>query len=666
MATREEFGQYLLLKKLTEDPLGETFRSGRLGQQGLDQVVLLRVLNGQGLDGEALWASLSSRQEVQKALKSPNIGSGVDAGTVRGVPYVAYDYISGKDLATLVAQASRESSPFPTDHALLIADRIGLALSAAYEARHGGERVLHGMVVPHLVMVSNEGETRLLGFEAGPALAEQAGALPGEIKRYLAPEARAGAKPAKTGDVFSLGAILFELLTGKPLPESAPEGYGPVVDQAQLAAERTALPADLAELLKRSLAPAGERIGDAAAWHKALAKVMSAGGYNATTFNLAFFMHNLFREEIERESREIEAEKTMEIPTRGATVGGSGAETQALSQEAVQRAVEPAEDTGAVRERYGMEAPESGSKKGLWIGIAAVVLLAVGVAIAYFVTGGFGGASRAATEPAATTPPPAVAEPEPAKPEGPTPDEIQAQIDQMLDEKTQALQKNIKQEYDQRIAEMQKQLQDAEKAAQEREKRLAEARAQADKEEQARKAREAREAEEQAAQKTAPAEQEATDGASGGDQMAAAGDGSASQEKAGDVAQQLAQRQQQPTETREPEPQPKPQPKPKEPAVQRGDLVMPGPGVVQPRVTRQARPVYPPVAARLNREASVDVQVLVDENGKVIDAKVTGEKHKFGFDEAALDAARKSIFRPAAKDGVPVKMWTTIRFEFRR
>ena len=62
MATREEFGQYLLLKKLTEDPLGETFRSGRLGQQGLDQVVLLRVLNGQGLDGEKLWASLSSRR----------------------------------------------------------------------------------------------------------------------------------------------------------------------------------------------------------------------------------------------------------------------------------------------------------------------------------------------------------------------------------------------------------------------------------------------------------------------------------------------------------------------------------------------------------------------------------------------------------------------------
>ncbi len=659
MATREEFGQYLLLKKLTEDPLGETFRSGRLGQQGLDQVVLLRVLNGQGLDGEKLWASLSARQEVQKALKSPNIGSGVDAGTVRGVPYVAYDYISGKDLASLMAQANRESSPFPTDHALLIADRIGLGLSAAYEARHGGERVLHGMTVPHLVMVSNEGETRLLGFEAGPALAEQAGALPGEIKRYLAPEARAGAAPTKTGDVFSLGAILFELLTGAPLPESALDGYGSLVDQAQLAAERTPLPADLAELLKRSLAPAGERIGDAAAWHKALAKLMASGGYNATTFNLAFFMHNLFREEIERESREIEAEKTMEIPTRGASVGGSGAETQALSHEEVQRAAASAEDTGAVRERYGMEtSSEGGSKKGLWIGIAALLVLAIGVGIAYVMTGGFGKQAKEAAAEAAATPPPAAAATEPAQPEGPTPDEIQAQIDQMLEEKTQALQKNIKQEYDQRIADMQKQLQDAESAAQEREKRLAEERAQAEKEEQARKAQVAREAQEQQAAKEAAADDQTPEES----QAAATSDGgAATQEKASDVAQQLAQRK---TPAK---PQPaEPEPQPKEPAVHRGDLVKPGPGVIQPRVTRRGRPVYPAVAARLNREASVDVQVLVDENGKVVDAMIAGEKHKFGFDEAALEAARNSVFDPANKDGVPVKMWTTIRFAFKR
>ncbi len=678
MNTREEFGNYLLLKKLTEDPLGETFRAGRLGREGLDQVVLLRALNGQGLDSERLWSVLSGRQEVQKALKSPNIGSGVDADTVRGVPYVAYDYISGKDLATLIAQAQRESSPFPTDHALLIADRIGLALTAAYEARHGGQRVLHGMVVPHLAMISNEGETRLLGFEAGPALAEQAASLPPEVQRYLAPEMRSGGSPTKAGDVYSLGAILYELLTGQELPGSAPEGYAPVIDQARLAAESSPLPPALADLLKRSLAPADQRIGDAADWHKELSKIMSEGGYNATTFNLAFFMHNLFREEIERENREIEAERTMEIPTRGAAVAGAGAETQALSQEEVQQATAtaPAEDTAAMRARYGIDEESStGSKKGLWIALAAVIVLAAAGVGAYFATDGFsfGGASEDTAPADSSRAQQPVSEPrprpaEPAEPEGPSPEEIQSQIDSMLEEKTEALQADIKKEYDQRIAEMQRQLEEAEEAAQERERRLAEAREQREREREQERA-----AEEQAAAESPSASPEPA-ASSGQDQQAAPSrqasttaaepsDDQAAPEKTGAAGNgDRSATPERPARAAEPEPEPEPQ----EPQVQVGDLVKPGPGVTQPRVVRRASPTYPPVAARLNKEATVDVQVLVDENGEVQEARIGGDNPRFGFDEAALEAARASQFDPAEKDGVRVKMWTTIRFVFQR
>src|SRR4051794_30784200 len=108
MQIPEEFGNYLLLKKLAEDPLGETFRAGRLGQAGMEQVVLLRVFNGKGMDGERLWQRVSGRGAVQQALRSPNIGSGVDLGRVRSFPYAAYDYVSGKSLATLSAQAARQ------------------------------------------------------------------------------------------------------------------------------------------------------------------------------------------------------------------------------------------------------------------------------------------------------------------------------------------------------------------------------------------------------------------------------------------------------------------------------------------------------------------------------------------------------------------------------
>src|SRR3954470_20102101 len=254
----EEFGKYLLLKKLAEDPLGETFRAGKVGPEGMEQVVLLRVLNGKGIDGEALWTRISGRAGLQAILKSPNIGNGVDLGRVRSFPYTAYDYISGKNLASVFTQAARQHSPVPTDHALLIAERISLALAAASESRFLDERVMHGFVAPQLVMISNEGETRLLGFEVAPGLRELAagGWQDESLRPYLAPEALGGGAPAKSDDVYSLGAILFELLTGERLPAAPAEGYSAfyagLIDAAQLPNEGTGLPEPVAALLKKS------------------------------------------------------------------------------------------------------------------------------------------------------------------------------------------------------------------------------------------------------------------------------------------------------------------------------------------------------------------------------------------------------------------------------
>jgi protein TonB len=115
-----------------------------------------------------------------------------------------------------------------------------------------------------------------------------------------------------------------------------------------------------------------------------------------------------------------------------------------------------------------------------------------------------------------------------------------------------------------------------------------------------------------------------------------------------------------------PAPQPPPEPEPAVPEVKRGQLVNPGPGVVAPRLVRRASPSFPPAAARLNREATVDVRVLVDETGKVIEAEVEGRRAGMGFDEEALQAARSSAFEPATKFDVPVKMWSTMRFVFKK
>src|SRR5688572_14337204 len=99
--------------------------------------------------------------------------------------------------------------------------------------------------------------------------------------------------------------------------------------------------------------------------------------------------------------------------------------------------------------------------------------------------------------------------------------------------------------------------------------------------------------------------------------------------------------------------------------VQRGDFVEAGPGVVPPRSVKVPSPRQ--VSGRnLPAEVLLTVAVLVDEQGRAVELRVQdGSDAPPPFAAAALDAAQRSTFRPATKDGVPVKMWTTLRFRFR-
>jgi TonB family protein len=646
MQTREQFSGYLLLKKLAEDPLGETFRAGKVGKAGLDRVALLRVFNGQGLDGETLWQRVSARAGIQQVLKNPNLGDGIDMGQMRGTPYVAYDYVSGKNLAALLGQATQKRQPVPLDHALLISERIALGLSVAAESRLGEDRVLHGFVVPHLVMVSNEGETRLLGFEVGPALREVAtsAAAREQFARYLAPEALGGGAAGKSDDVYSLGAILFEMLTGKRLPPPAASGYAGVIDGAMLAGEGTPIPADLGNLLKKSLSASSERLPDAVTWHKAITKLMLDGHYNPTTFNLAFFMHNLFREDIERETQELQAEKNIKVTAPAAP-------TPAAAAPAVAPPAAPRfglREEGPARETTfaGAAAASSGSNKGMIIGIAAAAALILGGGLYWLLSRG------------GTTTPPAQQSAAPAQPAGLTPEELQAQIDKLVSEKlaemnkaattsaTQATQDAAKKE--EQIKALQRQLEDARRVQSERPAT----------------------APSRPAPAPPPAAAPTTVTTATPPTAAAATPPVATPSSSGlqptTPAAPAAPAPSTPPAPVPAAPAPQPEAPPAEPTVRRGDLVTPGQGVSRPQFVSMPNPRYPEIAKRTNRAATVVVPILVDENGNVAQTKPPAQKAGFGFDEAALDAARRASFRPATKNGVPVKMWMELSVVFKQ
>jgi TonB family protein len=708
----EEFGNYLLLKKLREDALGETFRAGRVGRDGIEQVVLLRVFNGQGMDGERLWQRISGRASVQQALRSPNVGTGVDLGKVRSFPYAAYDYISGKNLATLFAQAARQRQPIPIDHALLITERLALALAAAYETRAQDERLLHGFVVPHLVMISNEGETRMLGFEVAPGLRDlwAGGWRSDDLRGYLAPEAAATAAAAKTDDVYSLGAILFELLASERLPLSLNSRGGPadgatygplatLIDGLVLPNEGTPLPAAVAALLKKSLAPPEQRIPDAVTWHKTISKLMIDGQFSSTTFNLAFFMHNLFRDEIDRESQEIEAEKKLELPQRlaagmagaagagaavaaaGATAGlatthaGAAGAADARERTAVRDAgwaagAAHAAPAGAVQPLAAASQSAASDRKPLWIGLAAAALLAI-VAGGYFLFGRGGATAKPATQPGgAAAAAGAVSPAESAR----TAAALQAQIQQMIEARSKDIESKLKSQYDDNIKQLQKKLDDSRKAAaggpdKEKDKTRSErlAGTAGSQESGGPAGAEGRLARaEKSDRPEAPASTSASGTTAGSHSVASS---SAQPPVSGSSSAAGAAGAATPAPTSAATPPVPLQPAAdtgsgRQPQVQIGDLVQLGPGVVQPKIVYRPETRYPPAARRMNRSAEVTVRALVDEKGRVEKAERVGAAVGMGFDEAALEVARLSAYNPATKDGVRVKMWISMKVTF--
>ena len=101
--------------------------------------------------------------------------------------------------------------------------------------------------------------------------------------------------------------------------------------------------------------------------------------------------------------------------------------------------------------------------------------------------------------------------------------------------------------------------------------------------------------------------------------------------------------------------------------VQRGALVdVNDPGLTRPVPATQTRPRYPPLALERRLSGTVWLQALVDETGAVVEVSlVRASPQGLGFEDAATRFVRTRVYRPAMKEGVPVRVWLPIVVEFR-
>ncbi|TNF78036.1 MAG: TonB family protein [Acidobacteria bacterium] len=249
----------------------------------------------------------------------------------------------------------------------------------------------------------------------------------------------------------------------------------------------------------------------------------------------------------------------------------------------------------------------------------------------------------------------AVVEPEPDP--GPTPEEIEQRVQRLAAAQSAEIEESLKTQYEEELVSLRRQLALARQAALERERAL---QAQVDR------------AQTEAAPantETTPPTRETTGGASPAASPQTAAGQTVPNPSPGSTTSSPSnppvQMERPPVARETTEAVPAPDPEPVQPEVKVGDLVTPGPGVIAPKLVRGPLPRYPPIAQRMKREADVRVSLLVDENGRVIEAHSIGSKAGMGFEQAAVDAARKTTWTPAEKNGIKVKIRLEVTIEFR-
>src|SRR6185295_19186543 len=205
----KKLGRYEIISELGKGAMGVVYRAR---DPMLDRTVAIKTVNMSLDPGEMAECEGRFNQEAKAAggLNHPNIVTIHDIGKSGNVAYMAIEFLEGQELRTLMAPGQ----PLAPARAVEIAAQVAEGL--AYAHQHG---VVHRDVKPANIMILQTGIAQITDFGiARMRMAEvrtQTGVVLGS-PRYMSPEQVAGKRAEPRSDVFSLGVILYEMLTGKP------------------------------------------------------------------------------------------------------------------------------------------------------------------------------------------------------------------------------------------------------------------------------------------------------------------------------------------------------------------------------------------------------------------------------------------------------------------
>jgi eukaryotic-like serine/threonine-protein kinase len=197
-------GRYRILRKLGSGGMANVYLAE---DEDLGRRVAIKILNDRYANDELFIERFRREAKSAAALSHPNIVSIYDRGEAEGTYYIAMEVIEGRSLKELILTRG----PLPIGQAIAYTFEILDALRFAH--RHG---IIHRDVKPHNILIGGE-RLKVTDFgiaRAGASQMTEAGSIMGTAQ-YLSPEQARGAPVTASSDLYSVGIVLYEMLTGK-------------------------------------------------------------------------------------------------------------------------------------------------------------------------------------------------------------------------------------------------------------------------------------------------------------------------------------------------------------------------------------------------------------------------------------------------------------------
>jgi eukaryotic-like serine/threonine-protein kinase len=199
-------GRYRVEDRIGSGGMSTVYRAF---DETLERIVAIKILHGHISDDEPSLERFRREARTVAQLSHPHVVMVIDAGEDEGHPYIVFEHVRGE---TLKDRIKREG-PLPVAEAVAYAIEIGRGLQAAHE-----RSLVHRDVKPQNVLIDDEGRAKITDF--GIALGLETNQLTGAGKvigttDYVSPEQAMGQEVTGQSDVYSLGIVLYEMLTGK-------------------------------------------------------------------------------------------------------------------------------------------------------------------------------------------------------------------------------------------------------------------------------------------------------------------------------------------------------------------------------------------------------------------------------------------------------------------